>query len=173
MDSKLQQSTLTVERVHALLKYDKRTGEFTWRVNRRGTVKAGHSAGSLMEDGYIRIQIDGRQYPAHCLAWFYVHGRWPTIEIDHKDNVRHHNRWRNLREATVAMNRQNLKAAIATNKHSGLLGAHWSADHHPRPWRASIVVQKKRRHIGYFKTAKAAHAAYVFAKRQLHEGNTL
>lgn len=44
---------------------------------------------------------------AHRLAWLYVHGEWPQREIDHKDNVRHHNWIGNLRDVSHSVNMQN------------------------------------------------------------------
>jgi hypothetical protein len=77
----------TAERLRQLLYYCPRTGRFHWRV-KRGNAAAGFEAGSGSKDGYRTIQIDGRPYYAHRLAWLYVHGEHPAGQIDHKNNKR-------------------------------------------------------------------------------------
>lgn len=62
----------------ALLDYQPATGLFTWRQDRRPRVKASDEAGGIKGKwNYYVITIKGRSYPAHQLAWFYVHGVWP------------------------------------------------------------------------------------------------
>lgn len=53
----------------------------------------------------------------------------------------------------------------------GLLGV----THHPKnnKFQARITLDKRTQSLGYFKTPEAAHAAYVEAKRRLHEGCTI
>ena len=55
-------------------------------------------AGSVHSTGYVRIGIDGRKYTSHRLAWLYVHGVWPSDQIDHINRNRSDNRIANLRE---------------------------------------------------------------------------
>ena len=166
------QRELTIERLRQLLRYDPATGVLVWLVKRRGLVEAGAIAGCL-DKGYVRIQVDGRLWFAHVLAFALAHGRWPDGEVDHRNNVRNDNRLLNLRDATAQVNRQNLKAACGHNKHSRLLGVHHAADHPRTPWRAAIVVDGRRKHLGYFTDPQLAHEAYIAAKRIYHEGNTL
>jgi hypothetical protein len=75
-----------------LLEYNPESGIFTWRgTNRRGRV-----AGCRASDGYVKIAVDRRQYLAHCLAWLYVHGKWPHY-VEHINGIRHDDRIANLR----------------------------------------------------------------------------
>lgn len=74
---------LTHARLRELLDYNAETGVFTWRVSRQGHCKAGSAAGARRHDGYIRICVDQRRVWGHRLAWFYVHGEWPSQQIDH------------------------------------------------------------------------------------------
>ncbi len=68
---------LTRERLLEVLSYDPLTGIFRWRVclSRRNHI--GDQAGTIGEDGYRIIQIDGWHYKASRLAWLYHRGRWP------------------------------------------------------------------------------------------------
>ena len=90
---------LTQARLKKLLSYNTDTGEFRWRVTRRGAARAGSVAGCVRHDGYVRIAIDGKRYLAHRLAWLYVHGEL-VPELDHANGVRSDNRLDNLRPAT-------------------------------------------------------------------------
>ncbi len=142
-------------RLLELLSYDPLTGFFAWRQDRPGHVKAGDCAGSLKKDGYISINVDGRRYKAHRLAWFYVHGRWPNGDLDHRSLNRAENWIANLREGTRSQNMGNIRA------HSGLKGV--SFDSRRGQWRARIKDGEKERWLGYWPTADAAHAAYTKA----------
>ncbi len=157
---------LTAGRLHELLAYDADTGIFTRRISQTNRVKVGDVAGSPNQKGYINIMVDGRLYPAHRLSWLYVHGEWPQAQIDHLNGVRDDNRIANLREATNGQNKQNMRAARADNG-SGLLGVRW----HERDqrWHARIMLDGKAQHLGSFGTSDEAQAAYLAAKRQLHE----
>lgn len=67
-----------------ILDYDKETGIFTNKIYRKGINGVGDIAGSNLY-GYVRITINRKSYPAHCLAWLYVYGYFP----DHKDRIKY------------------------------------------------------------------------------------
>jgi hypothetical protein len=161
---------LTHERLLEVLDYDPVTGVFTWRVALSSKLRAGAVAGNTHPAGFRRIRIDGRSYKAHRLAWFFVHGRWPVFEIDHRHGVRAGDAIGNLRDVTHAQNQQNQRRARADNK-CGLLGACWHKG--TSKWRASIRHEGKQKHLGLFTSKEAAHAAYITAKRQLHPFGTI
>ena len=99
---------LTHERVREIIDYDPETGIFRWKVN-RGPKKAGTIAGAINGSGYLVIAIENSSIRANRLAWFWMTGRWPSLEIDHKNQVKSDDRWTNLREATVSQNSANRK----------------------------------------------------------------
>lgn len=162
-------STLTAARLRELLHYDPETGVFTWRVRTNSHVAAGSSAGSLDGCGYMRIGISGTSHQAHRLAWLHVHGRWPDGDIDHIDGNREKNRISNLRDVAHSVNQQNQRRAHSRNKSCGLLGV----GAHRLRWRAQIMVDGKRLHLGTFDTPEQAHDAYISAKRLHHAGCTI
>jgi hypothetical protein len=101
--------------VRGRLDYDPETGKFTWkaRVVRSADDKrwnaryAGEVAGSIKNNGYRRIGIDGKYYGAARLAWLIVHGEWPQNEIDHINRIRTDDRIVNLRDVTPTENNNN------------------------------------------------------------------
>lgn len=160
-------SILTHARLIEKLIYSPDTGVFQWRANSRGA-RAGDIAGSIGLNGYRQITIDKVQYRAHRLAWFYVHGRWPTDLIDHWDHNKENNAIGNLRDAGYNINSQNMIAPQRRNS-SGYLGV----SPHRKKWAAKLVANGKKTWLGVFDTPELAHAAYVQAKRIHHQGNTL
>ncbi len=158
--------------VRRLLSYDSETGLFTRKVATGGRygAKVGTVAGTPSDQGYVLISIKSKQYRAHRLAWLYVHGAWPASEIDHKNSIRSDNRLENLRDVPTGINAQNKRKAQSNSK-TGLLGASWNA----KDKRFSARIKTKGRYLslGYHDTAQLAHAAYIDAKRRLHEGCTI
>lgn len=149
--------------------YDPQTGEFTRKVTTASRARAGDVAGNIhAPSGYWVIRALGHQYKAHRLAWLYMTGAWPAHTIDHIDGDRQNNRWSNLRDVPRAINYQNKRSARSNSK-TGLLGV---AICNGR-YQAKIAKDKKTFYLGCYGTPEEAHAAYVQAKRELHEGNTL
>ena len=158
---------ISIADLKAVLSYDESTGVFTWAANMGRNARIGSQAGTITRHGYIAIIVMQKIFLAHRLAWFYTTGSWPTGQIDHKDGVRTNNRFDNLRDVPGFVNAQNLRTAKATNKSSGLLGAHL---HKCGRWMANIGINGKMKHLGLFDTPEEAHQAYLSAKRSLHEG---
>ena len=150
---------LTAEHLREILHYDPATGIFTWRVKPSGSVKAGDRAGSPNDRGYLGIGIDYHLHISHRLVWLYVYGEWPKKHIDHINGNTSDNRLINLREATIQQNQAN--SALRKDNKSGLKGARWHS--RDKCWCSSIRKNGKSRHLGYFDTAKEAHAAYCTA----------
>lgn len=162
---------LSQERLRELLSYDPETGIFTWRVDRGANRCAGKVAGGLNEDGYVIIEINGRSYGAHRLAWLYMKGCWPAQLIDHEDGIRARNVFSNLRDSNRRHNGENQRKAHTGKKSGKLLGTYRRKPHHR--WCAMIRVHGVLRRLGMFDTEQEAHNAYVEAKRELHEGCTI
>lgn len=161
---------LTYERLIELLDYCPETGHFTWKSS-RGRAGSGVAAGRKTNFGYMQIRIDGRLYLSHRLAWLHVNKSWPENEIDHIDCVRDNNKISNLRDVPRRVNRENRRKAQSNNRSTGLLGSYMTGT--DGRYMARIRVHGKVIHLGIYETADAAHQAYISAKRQLHDGNTL
>jgi len=144
--------------LEGILSYEPGTGLFHF-IKTRGGVKAGSVAGSKRKDGYLQIKLWGRAFLAHRLAWVWMHGRWPDFEIDHENRNREDCRIENLRPADDYLNNQN-KGLNKKNK-SGYPGVFWLVrkDGRSPRWEVSIMVDGKRKRIGFFKELDAAIAA--------------
>jgi HNH endonuclease/AP2 domain len=149
---------ITRARLHDVLDYDSKTGEFRWRKRLSQSTQAGGVAGTFDRDGYLRITIKGRIYRAHHLAWLYMTGKWCPAFIDHRDGNPSNNCWANLRGATVSQNNANRRRH--KNNACGFKGV--SRTQCGR-WRATI----QKHQLGSFATPEDAHAAYVAAARKL------
>ena len=153
--------TLTQERLKELLVYDPETGLFTWKVSPAASVKIGDTAGSLNSPRYCQIRIEGYAYLAHRLVWLYVHGNFPSAQIDHINGGKNDNRLANLRLATGRQNQANI--GVGPRNSSGFKGVCWKKQ--AQKWYAYGSLNGKPKHLGRFDTAEAASAAYeAFAK---------
>lgn len=160
---------LTQARLKELLRYDPETGVFT-RLTR-----SAHNAGSgtVSLSGYRVIHVEAVAHYAHRLAFLYMLGEMPKGVVDHLNGDRDDNRWSNLRDVTHHVNQQNLRAAQSNNK-TKLLGVTTLKNRRgTKHFCAQVFAHGKRRHCSYHETPEEAHAAYLEAKRKLHEGNTL
>lgn len=162
---------ITQEYIKSILSYNAETGDFIWLIKKGYKIKIGETAGSKNPKGYVIIGIDGEQYRAHRLAWLYVYGKFPDDQIDHINGIKFDNRICNLRDVTNQVNAQNMKRATKIKSSTDYLGVYKTTN--IKPWRAQIDVDKKTRHIGYYKTPEEANEAYLKAKRMLHVGCTI
>lgn len=162
----MKRRRLTAERLRELLHYSPDTGVFTW-TEARGWPTAGTVAGSKVNNGYIHICIDRHVLGAHRLAWLYVHGRWPSANIDHVNREKTDNRIANLREASNSENQQN--TVITKRNKSGYKGVSWMARR--SRWLAQIRLHGKVHYLGIFKLPEEAYAAYCAAAQRLHKYN--
>jgi hypothetical protein len=153
---------ISIDELKALLTYSYSTGEFVWRKN-------GERAGTTRPDGRVSIMIRYRAYRAHRLAWMYVNGSMPTLDIDHIDGNPANNAIANLREVTRSVNMQNQRRARSDNS-TGMLGVQ---NRGTGKFRAEIALAGKRIYLGTFTDPVAAADAYLKAKRAYHEGCTL
>jgi hypothetical protein len=150
--------TISQARLHELLRYDPRTGWFTWRVQLNGRVPAGTRAGTIKKRGNREIKIDGRLYQSGRLAFLYVMGFWPDPEIDHRNGDATDDRWSNLREATRTGNMRNRGRFKTKDTPKGV-----SWHRGIGQYTARITVNYQTIALGTFDTAEEAAAAYADA----------
>lgn len=156
---------LTAELAREFYDYDAETGVLRWRKKFCACVNPGDVAGTLNSDGYLQVGFKFKVYTVHRVAWLHATGKWPDGVIDHINGIRTDNRLVNLRDASLAVNQHN-RRGLARNNTSGFTGVRRLQN----AWRAGIWRDGKSHFLGYFQTPEEAHAAYLQAKRQLHDG---
>ena len=150
--------TLSANRLRKVLNYDPATGVFRWRVP-KGPSIVGTVAGSIHRPkGYRAICIDGKIYRANRLAWLYMTGKWPKLEIGYINRRSSDTRWANLREMTPSQRRANSRIR---NK-LGVRGV-WITK--SGKYVARIRVAGKRKYLGLFETIEKASVAYTRAAK--------
>jgi hypothetical protein len=153
---------VTAERLREVLDYDPETGLFTWRGANTGkgckTTRAGKGAGHINAQGYVTIGVGGRNYPAHRLAFLWMTGSCPS-EVDHRNQIKADNSWRNLREATRG---QNIVNCTKRRKHDLPRGVR------PRNNSPRFQAMIGGRHLGMYDTPGEAHAAYRVEAHRLY-----
>jgi len=132
-------------KLHELFYYNPITGLLIRR-------KSNKVVGTITDNGYLTVGIEGKIYRVHRVAWCMHHGYWPENEIDHINRIRHDNRIENLREVSHACNLRNAK--LASNNSSGIRGVYWEKK--SKKWRAFIEVNKKRIGLGSYKNIENA-----------------
>lgn len=148
---------IPLEAMREYLSYDPETGHFTWIKFKGSKSPAGSIAGGLNPMGYVCIGFFGVRYIAHRMAWAFVHGESPPMEIDHINGCKSDNRIVNLRLATHAQNMANLPDSKFSR--TGIRGVMFR-NNSSRPWWARVRQNQKMVVIGRFDTPEEADAAY-------------
>lgn len=154
--------------LQARLSYEPSTGAFSWIDSKTVKVPAGSPAGTVMNAGYVHIQLDGVLYLGHRLAWMFVTGGDPGLaQVDHRNGVYADNRWDNLRLAPNGSkdNTQNIR--VRKDSTSGVTGV--SFDKRKQQWHAYIAVDRKLHTIGFFPSLESAAEARRAAKPNYHK----
>lgn len=124
-----------------------------------------HILGWVNDNGYVIIRTGpNRTQRAHRLAWMFVHGDYPKLDIDHINGIRDDNRLCNLREVSRSENMQNLSGHHRDSKIKSLGVAAVQGKY----FYSRIMVKGESKYLGCFKTREEAHEAYMKAKKELH-----
>lgn len=156
---------LTVERMDEIFDVDPAKGSIIWRAppfNHPDLM--GKEAGTTNCYGYVQIRIDGRIYRRARLIWFYVHGTWPSKQVDHENLVKTDDRLENLREASSDQNQWN--TSVRKNNLLKAKGIDWRPD--KKRYRARVVCRGITTQVGYFRSLDEAIAARAQVVIKLH-----
>lgn len=157
---------ITLQELKEILEYNPNTGVFVWLKSLSNKGKAGSQAGSLDAYGYRQIMIRGKNYKASHLAWLYTYGVYPTLFIDHINELegKDSNRIGNLREATNLQNSYN--KGVRSTSESGYKCVYRRKD--TGKYSAYIKVNGKRESLGCYLTAEEAALAYIKRAEEVH-----
>lgn len=148
--------------LRAALHYDPDTGRFHWAQNRGRKTCVGDEAGGP-NHGRWRIKFNDKLWEASNLAWYYMTGVWPVLDVDHEDQDARNNRWGNLREATRSQNCMNQK--VRKNSSTG----HKGISPHKGGYRVRISAGPGIRYdLGVYREMEHAAAAYRIAAAGIH-----
>lgn len=156
------------ERLKELFVYNEDTGVFTWRIKKK-QMNVGDDAGYVDSGRYRKIKVNNVAYPAHRLAWMYVHGREPENQIDHINKNMDDNSIKNLRDVTITENAQNQR--LASNNTSGITGVYWKESR--KRWVVTIMVNGKVIFLGRYKNIGDAKTARLEGQKKynFHENH--
>lgn len=159
--------SITQGQLKEVLDYEPTTGVFTAKKLRPHPTKGlCYGVGGIDINGYVLIMVLGKQYRAHRLVWLWVHGEFPSQQLDHINGVRHDNRLCNLRPATNSENCKNGK--LPKNNTSGFKGVSWMP--RQKAWAAHIRVDGKAIHLGLYRDVVEAAETYDAAAAKYFGG---
>jgi hypothetical protein len=97
---------ITQEQANYLFEY--KDGLLVWKNSKRPSFN-GKEVGCDGGQGYIKVNIDKKQYMAHRIIYLMHHGEMPSV-IDHADRNVKNNKIENLRAATASKNGMNARS---------------------------------------------------------------
>lgn len=152
---------MTQEVLKQVLHYNPGTGVFTWQYRDRSFFKdlrsftmwntrfagrvTGHEFKTNSGKCYIKLNIFGKRWYGHRLAYLYMVGVLPD-EVDHDDGNGTNNKWSNLNHATRRDNCMNYKLNV--NNKSGVAGI--SLCKSTQRWHSRIQIDRQQIFLGSF-----------------------
>ncbi len=134
-------------------------GALFWAKPTSNRVKVGSQAGSYTTNGYLTVKYDKKCRMLHRVIWDYHNDTGcEGYLVDHINGNPLDNRIENLRLCDYSHNAANSRRH--TDNSVGFKGVHLHKDGR---YRATLCSNGVRRHLGLFKTAEDAHAAYIRA----------
>lgn len=145
------------DRIKELVEYNPETGIFISLID-SGRIRKGKMVGTMRKDtGHLKITLDGFRYPAHRIAYIYVHGDIlkDSDKIDHINRIPGDNRITNLR---IATQQENMRNSITTN--IGKAGFKGISPNGKNSYMAYISNGSKRIYLGTFQKRSDGIIAY-------------
>lgn len=168
------------DRLRELFDYNPETGALTWRPRPPDSFRS--RAGCAMwtkrfsgkhvcvkgKSYRAQVPVDGKAYPIHRIIYKIMTGNDPIGVIDHINQDHTDNRWANLRDVNVRVNRLNTKARA--DNALGIKGVFRRGN----KYIASVGLRGVSIHLGIYESeamAMAAHqaAALVTLKAELED----
>lgn len=143
--------------------FDYIDGKLYWKNPTNITMKPGTVAGCVNKYGYVQVGIKRKYYRIHQLIYLYHHGHVPGM-IDHVDGNKLNNNITNLRECNSSTNPLNMR--LRPTNTSGAKNVSW--DKNKNKWRVCLKVDRKYKHVGYFKDFELAELVAIEAREKYH-----
>ena len=153
---------VTATDVRKCFDYNPFTGILTRKAHVNRSLRNHRPAGTLRKTGYLVVNIRGKTCLVHRIIWLWVHGHFPTEQIDHINHIRTDNRLANLRPASFLDNRRNL--TLFKRNTSGVCGVGWEKS--AQKWRSRIKVNYSSISLGYFENFDDAVSARKKAEKK-------
>ena len=162
--TKNKHDKLSKDLLHELFEY--KDGKLYWKKRpspKSVKVVPGNKAGTLCNNFYWQVSINKEFYYSHRIIFAMFHGYFPD-SVDHIDGNRSNNKIENLRQATQTQN--NYNSFIRSDNTSGYKNVYW--DKRSNKWLVIVKVERKNKHIGYFKDINMANNAAILARKQYY-----
>lgn len=151
-----------------ILDYDPETGCCTNKItgrypkHRTELINEYLKVSVTLPESTVKVSI-----PVHRIAWLIMTGSFPPdgLHIDHKNQIKHDNRWSNLRLLTHSDNLMNRDKASSNNSSTGIIGVSLTKQ---GKYHAYIHINKKRVNIGFFDTVEEAAEARRLKKLEVY-----
>ena len=141
--------------------FDYADGKLYWKIQPRTRTVVGSEAGSIKNDGYLRIKYNGHEFLAHRIIWEMHNGLIPdSLFIDHINHDKSDNRICNLRIASPQDNQRN-RSKNKSNS-SGITGVYWNKK--AAKWHSQIRVNGVRISLGFYENIECAAKARASAE---------
>ena len=141
--------------------FDYKNGELYWKAKKSG-VTVGMKAGSDSGNGYITLQINGKNYKLHRIIFMMHYGYLPKY-LDHIDGNPSNNSIENLRECTHQENVWN--QSIKKNNTTGIKNVSWSEKR--KRWFVKLT-HKTGTFQKFFKDLELAELVAIEARDKFH-----
>ncbi len=148
-------SSLTYEEASKILTYDPETGEIS-RLNKRSATNR------PSKTGYKKLDVQGKTYGQHRLAWLLYYKKWPDNHINHINGDPSDNRICNLEDVLPLVNANSYRKISSRNK-SGYKNVYWMES--KQKWAASKMYYGVSYFLGLFETAEEANDAVIQFKK--------
>lgn len=174
------ESGISIELLHRLFEIDKKEGRLFWKprdsslfwpkkrsaehacANWNSRYAGKPALNSVDGSGHLTGRIFDKLFHAHRVIFAMDHGVWPTGSIDHINGDPSDNRPENLRDVTHQENHRNQR--LRKNNTSGSIGVNFNKARNK--WQASIMVDYKAIHLGFFLSKEAAIEARESAQKK-------
>lgn len=168
---------MNVDYLNECFKWDY-DGNLTWKERPRSHFKSDGSykmfitrfankpaGGILKTTGYHEIRVNGNSHRGHRILYMLYHNTIipDGLQVDHEDENKSNNTFKNLRLGTSAQNKCNISKR--KDNTTGYKGVYLDPTH---KFRAQISINSRYIYLGRFNTAEEAHDAYKAASMRYH-----